>query len=170
MYLHKYISPLQKPLTKEENIIRETSISLSKDEDWAVKIVSKEMASFVSKNSVLVPIPSSKGIAINNLKLVKAISAITHCEINDILISNPRESQKLRRRSGVKGYKVEDIKTSLKHPLPYNKEIIMIDNIRVTGATIDSAFKVLPNASYLVYAQGDEILWPKKEKANRFRV
>lgn len=119
------------------------------------------MASHVSAHAVLVPIPSSKGYATDNLKLVQAIAKITGCEVLDVLVSNPREKQHLRRRDGFKGHALEDIQTKLKHPVTTIKEIVLIDNVRISGNTINSAMEVLPEASYLVYAQGREIL-PKK--------
>jgi len=88
MYLHKYISPLQKPLTKKK-ILLEKHLSVSqKMKIGLLKLYQKKWLHLYLK-FCFSSIPSSKGIAINNLKLVKAISAITHCEINDILISNP---------------------------------------------------------------------------------
>lgn len=158
MHVHTYVSPLQRPLTAEENVIRETNLAILNGEEWALQAAAHDMAAFVTDEVVLVPIPSSKGKTDINLKLAQAISDVAHCEVMDILVSNARESQRLRRKSGKRGLGKEDIQTMLKHPYTGTKHVVLIDNVRATGATIDSALAVLSAASYLVYAQAEEIL------------
>lgn len=163
-YIHKYFSPRQKTLTPQEEHIRNIAIGLSKGDLMAISEAAKDMANEIPPNSTLVPIPSSQGNTQSNLKLAQEIAKLTQSKVIDILSSNPRDSQKERRRQGIPGHKTEDIQTSLTNICDSNN-IILIDNVRTTGATINSAIQQLPCANYLVYAQAEEILnWYEKSK------
>ena len=164
-FIHQYYSPRQKQLNPQEEHIRNIAQGLAKGDIQAIQEAAKDMAKYVPSNTVLVPIPSSQGNTSNNLKLAQEIAKITNCKVMDILTSQPRDSQKSRRRQGIPGHKTEDIKTDLTNMCDTNN-IILIDNVRTTGATIDSAKQKLPCASYLVYAQAEEILnWYDKAKS-----
>ena len=167
VHIHNYVSPRQRPLTQEEAYIRDVAHALAKGEDWAIEVAAKEMSEFVPSNSILVPIPSSQGNTSNNLKLAQAISNISNCEVLDSITSLPRDSQKSRRHVGIPGHSEKEIETQLTKPCDTNKNFILIDNVRTTGATINSALRVLPCASYLVYAQAQEVLnWYDQSKVS----
>lgn len=165
-HVHNYVSPRLRPLNEEENRIRDISHALAKGEDWAIQIAAKEMAGFVPPNSVLVPVPSSKGTTTPNLKLCQAICNLAGCEILDSLTSVPRESQKERRKRGLPGHAEDQIETQMIKPCDTDKHIVLIDNVRTSGATINSVLRVLPCASYLVYAQAQELNWYELSKIN----
>jgi len=163
-FVHNYYSPRQKNLTPQEEHIRNIAIGLSKGDPQAINEAAQDMAKLVPLNSTLVPIPNSQGDTSSNLKLAQEIAKLTNSKVIDVLASNPRDSQKERRRQGIPGLQTEDIQTTLKNTCETDN-VILIDNVRTTGATINSAMKLLPCATYLVYAQAEEILnWYEKSK------
>jgi hypothetical protein len=109
------------------------------------------MAELIPDNSVLVPIPNSRGDTSSNLALATAIAELTNSEVQDILTNDPRESNRMRWISGLDRNGPEKMGYRLTGR-PTSNRIFFVDNVSASGASIIGAIKLIGAGRGLVYA------------------
>jgi len=158
---HKYKSPRQGKLTKQQAHVRKVAYGLKTGQNWAVAEAAKEMAKLVQPGDVLVPIPSLTSMSISpNHKLCQAIDR----ELGDGLLVVPavdshgrRQGQLQRHKRGLPPHDVEDIpfhSLISASDIPDGCWVFLVDNVCTSGNTIRAAVKALNrrDAIGLVYA------------------
>jgi hypothetical protein len=146
----------------QEATARKLSEGLQRGDPAAIKQAAKEMAEFVPAGATLVPVPDSRGDTSANRLLAEAIAKLTKAGTADVLMSSPREAQEARRLSGRPGFRPTEIETNItdvgQTQLEGDSKVVLIDSVRTTGSTIESARQILPDSKYLTYAQDEEML------------
>jgi predicted amidophosphoribosyltransferase len=119
----------------------------------AIRAIAIEMAPFVSRSAILVPIPSRSGKPTSTLELVHAIAALAGCLPLPLLYGRVRSPSLYElKKQGVDPNTVEFGFRTL-GDVPDN--LVLVDFVRDTGATMRAAKKVLPFASEFTYAVVD---------------
>lgn len=109
------------------------------------------MATRVSQGDILVPIPGRGGMASETLVLAQAIAELAGVRVVDALTGNARQSMYEAKAAGYT-LSVEDLGFKAA-ALPEGKQVLLVDNVIGTGATMLAAMQQIPNARPLVYAQ-----------------
>lgn len=92
-------------------------------DEKAIEQAAQEMAGKIRPGETLVPVPDAFGNTGSNRKLAEAIARITGAQLQDVLTSTPRVSQKERRARGVTSARAQDIETTVREMLtPEEKE------------------------------------------------
>ena len=157
--VNQYVSPRTRELTKSEAKIRKVAYALKNAETWAVKFASEDMAKYVTRDSVLVPIPSSKGITSDNLILANAIAKLSGSSVADILTrSEAVESSSQRRRMGLRGINPDHHNMVATETLENATDVVFIDNVTTTGSTGIASIVALGKGRVLAYAKADEVI------------
>lgn len=157
---HEYVSPRDRQLSRKEAWVREISYALKKGSrnEVAVRIASRAMAPLVERGSVLVPIPSSSGSVLPNLRLAKAIAQRTgSVVVPAIARRHVVEASHLRRRRGLQGLTLTQQRSSLlRTSESMGGNVVFVDNVATTGTTVKAACAVLKpedRAEAVVWAQ-----------------
>lgn len=155
-----YISPRERELSTEEHHIREVAYALKKPEKWAVIEAAEIMAPHITRASVLVPIPDSRGSTKANRVLAEEIASRSGATILDALSRKSEvPSSHLRRKKGLPGLSPDEHGMSGQIPEHIQKKnIVFIDNVITTGSTFDSAKRQLGGGRGLAYAKSKEVL------------
>ena len=136
----RYVSPDQRPLTREERDVRRVAFALRDAERWAVAAAAARMAPFVPPGAVLVPVPSSLGGVEANLALAHAISERTGTRVLPAIHRQaPVPSSRLMRREGYPSPHPDThgfVATGI--PLPEGA-VLFIDNVMTTGSSFQAA-------------------------------
>ena len=122
---------------------KDLSLRVKHGEKDAILEVAPKLASFVNKDSVLVPIPGHLGECTYTWEMAKAIAKISGATIIDALGGFARKSSYECKQEGklhnkaVWFFKREDV--------PAKKHIVLIDNVVATGETANAARMALGN-------------------------
>jgi predicted amidophosphoribosyltransferase len=153
LYVRKYVSPRERPLSLEEKETRRLAYDLKVPTPEAIGIAAAEMAPFVPAGATLIPIPNSQGDVGPNRALAKAIAKRVPCRvISAIGRIRPVESSSARRRRGELRLVEADhgfIRTKPFLPLA---PTLFIDNVVTTETTIRAARQALGFGEGLVFA------------------
>jgi len=103
---------------------------------YAQSVAASEMARFVNKGDILIPIPSRKGYATHTLDLANAIAKITGAEVKDIMKGKDRQSSYETKKEG-KTLSTDDFGFHLTEPV--GGSVVYIDNVASSGATARAA-------------------------------
>jgi len=161
----RYRSPREKKLGNQERRIRRVSYSLKTAERWAVIEAAIVMSEHIDPDSVLVPIPRSNGDCRPNQVLAELLSEFVPGSrvMNLVKRVAPLQSSLERRHQGVPGWSALIQAASMKttRSVPRGVPVVLIDNILVTGATMEGAWIAMgrpKNVTGLAYAYGKEVL------------
>ena len=126
---------------------------LLKEEDPAAILVATDFLSDqVSKNDVLIPMPSRSGCPTDAKELAGQIADKTGAIVFDCLVGNDRESVYEAKKQNKNPRKI-DFGFHLTAPLPKADRYFMVDNVIGTGITMSQALNAVGNnAEPLVYA------------------
>lgn len=161
--LFQYISPRKKPnLTPEEKRIREMAYKIKEvGETEAIEYAAKLMSNYVSRGSILIPVPSSSGSSGSNYNLANLISGFTDSTVIDAL--GRREKvlplHEMRKVRGLEHERtIEEHKMNLNFTpsdMFSNKKVYLIDNVMTSGSTLNAARSTLklPEAIGLTFAK-----------------
>lgn len=123
----------------------------------AIDLAARKMARMVSKDNVLVPIPSHHGDARQTLELANAISRYSGVPVMDVLKGKERQSNYTAKHAGnpltskdMAMYKVGAIS-------PWRRPLL-IDNCSDSGETAKAAVSALGVGDVLVYAITDNLV------------
>lgn len=155
----EYVSPRERKLTTDEAARRDIAIKLRDADPAAVEQAAKAMAPLVGADAVLVPVPDSQGSTGANRALASAIAALTgDSTVSDVLgRAAPVESSAERRRRGLRGLSETEHGIVAKGDIPAGR-LVLIDNVRTTGATTRAAQAALGRpADVVTYAQAREV-------------
>lgn len=153
-YAHPYVSPRARKLTPEEKNVRDISYAIKKPGSPQIKQAAIDMAKHVNSGHILIPIPSSKGDTSANLELSQAISKLTGAKVIDILgMKSPRESTKILETTGKSRLKAEEMGFILKEPMDSIYNVLFVDNVAASGATIQAARNLVNGGEGLVYSK-----------------
>lgn len=153
---HPYKSPRWGTLTPEEANVRDVAYSIKNPNSDKIDIAAQSMASYVSSSNVLIPIPSSKGDTSANLKLANAIAKLTGATVIDALgIKAPRMSNRQLGIEGKTRLKAKKLGFTLRQSVNASN-VLFIDNVSASGATIQAAQNLINGGHGLVYAKVDE--------------
>lgn len=153
---HTYYSPRWKELSPEEVHVREVAYSIKNADSPYMKEAAKDMAKLVQPNSILVPLPTSKGDTSANKKLANEIAALSGSKVVDILSVTPRESNLVRAKTNQTRLGARQMGMFFTSP-PSTNKIYFIDNVLASGATIQAARNTLGAGVGLVYAKVPDI-------------
>jgi hypothetical protein len=150
---HVYQSPRWKDLTVEEENVRDIAYSIKNHKSDKIKEAAIDMSRYVDGNSILIPIPNSRGDTASNRLLANAIEDVTTSTVLDILgTSGNRESNLVRGKEGKPRLSPKEMGLYIKgHPT--SSKIYFIDNVATSGATIQAARNLLGAGVGLVYAK-----------------
>lgn len=154
LYVAKYISPRQRPLTAEEAHIRSIAYALKEADPVAITLAAPAMAALIDGPCWLVPVPASSGSLAANFALARAIAqwlpgARVKCAVAR---AHPVESSCQRRLRGHLGL------TVLEHAIIRTAEPMeplmayFVDNVITTGTTIAACRRALGWGTGLTYA------------------
>ena len=159
----KAITPILTAASYRGNNVRVTR-DLKSGEFKAVTFAAEAMQTYLSGDEILVPIPSSKGIATDTLVLAKTLAAEAGCKVLDILESDSRESSYARKQVGKRSLTADEIGTRLKDGVVLTndqiKRIVFIDNVISTGATAKAAHDAVGGGITLAFSRGQALGGP----------
>jgi hypothetical protein len=162
--VHRYWSPRQKTLTADEVRVRDIAYRLADGDPAAARLAAKDMAPLVRPGDILVPVPSSRGQTAANRALAEAIQeqaqkSGVEVQVADLLVGIGYESQRERAVRGARRASADEIVQSLflrDQAVDTPGELVLVDNVRTTGATIEAARMALPRpARSLVWAKAE---------------
>jgi len=152
-YAHQYVPRSWRELTDDEEHVREVAYAIKNPSSPLVKEAAKDMAQHVKPNNVLVPIPSSKGDRSANMTLANEIAKISGAEVVDALnVKSPRESNLVRDKSGKPRLPAKKLGFGLTQSLN-STNVLFVDNVASSGASIQAAINLLNGGHGLVYAK-----------------
>lgn len=161
----RYHSPREMTLGNQARHVRKVSYGLKTAERWAVIEAAIIMSERIAPDSVLVPIPRSNGDRGPNRVLAELLSEFVPGSrvLNLVKRATPLQSSLERRHQGVPGWPALVQAASMKktRPIPRGVPVVLIDNILVTGATMEGAWIAMgrpKNVTGLAYAYGREVL------------
>jgi len=151
-----YVSPRQRQLTPKEVRVRETAYALKQATPSAINQAVKILQPFVPPQSILIPIPSSKGFFHDTLPLATKLAAITDSRvITGLIRTKPTESTRKRRMRGG-GQKTPAEQHMLwVGPDLAGHNVLFIDNVMTSGSTFAAARKAIGTGFGLAYAKAD---------------
>lgn len=123
----------------------------------AIDLAARKMARMVSKDNVLVPIPSHHGDARHTLELANAISRYSGVPVMDVLKGKERQSNYTAKHAGTP-LTSEDIAMQKVGPISPWIRPLLIDNCSDSGETAKAAISALGVGDVLVYAITDNLL------------
>lgn len=135
---------------------RELCHAVKNGNEYAIKIAAELMSTMMpygelSKDYVLVPIPSHYGMANYTLELAQWINKLTKIPVCNCLCGENRESLYSLRKQGKEiPQDFVTFKLGLYDELPKGKKVIFVDNVIATGTTYEAAKKVIPNAEGII--------------------
>ncbi len=109
------------------------------------------LAGLIPMNSVLVPVPSSKGFASNTLALAHKISEVTNIPVRDVVRGYHREPWYVLKQKGLTATVVSEqyfgfhLKESIGSDIP-----VIIDSVYDTGRTTDTLLRLLNRPAIIV--------------------
>jgi len=127
---------------------RELAHKVKVGDPAAIKKMAQDMAKRLPDGATLVPVPSRSGTATVTRQLADEISNITGSPVADVIKGDARGSWYDAKKGGA-GV-APDFKFKLSGEPPKNP--VLIDTVKDTGATLDQARKVIPNARELVHS------------------
>jgi GNAT superfamily N-acetyltransferase/pyrimidine operon attenuation protein/uracil phosphoribosyltransferase len=152
---HEYASPRKMELNTKQMRVRDMAYAIKdKNNIDAIKLAAIDMAPLVSRDNILVPIPSSKGDTGANLALAEEIAKISGAEVRDILTNKaPRESNLLRYKSGLRRLEPTKMGLFLKGEVGDARRILFVDNVATSGSSIRAAVNLINGGRGLVFAK-----------------
>lgn len=161
-YPRTYVSPRSRSLTADEARVRDVTIGLKHGDPAAVEVAAHAMARFVPRCAVLVPAPSSTPGSYSGADvLARRLAELTGGEARALVGRlAPVESSRTRRRAGGKGLTAEEHAASmvlLEEP-PAGRPLVLVDNVVVSGATLEGMKRVLgrPDLAVVAYSGAEE--------------
>jgi len=115
----------------------------------AVRQMASEMAENIPSTAILVPVPSSAGVATETKLLAKEIARIRGNKVEDVLSGDNRKSWYRMKKEGA----TEQPDFNIKSKRKINGDVILIDTVEDTGGTIRQSRQAIPGADYRVYAK-----------------
>lgn len=139
-----------------EPSVRKLAKEVKEEKSSAIEEVANFLSKQVTKDDILIPMPSRKGIALDTKKLAEKISEKTGAKIFDCLLGKQRESiyDLKKRNENVSNF---DFEFQLNCEIPKANNYFIVDNVIGTGVTMKNALKnviekVGNNVNPLVYA------------------
>lgn len=129
----------------------ETAHAMKNGERWAIWKAATEMAQYIPKNAVLVPMPSHTGRATYTLDLCRKLAKETAAEVCDYLKGTPRDTLYNLKKQG-RHFLPAKLGFYLAQPLPAGKRVIIIDNVVATGTTAVAAVRAIGGGIVFAYA------------------
>jgi len=167
-----YVSPRERPLTPREAQVREIAIGIKTGEPRAVQAAARAMAPLVSPGSVLVPVPGHLvgPPGPGALALAHEIARLAGAQVYVALVRGRSVlSSRSRRRGGFRGLDPLQHAATMRlvGPVPQGN-VILIDNVVVSGATLEGARQALGrDALGLAYARAADIQLPPERKPRK---
>lgn len=159
--MHRYVSPRERPLTEFEAWVREVAYGIKRGVDGAITVAAEEMAKLVPEGSVIVPAPASKAGGYGGVAALADRVAELSRGISATLVSRETgvPSSHERRRAGGHGLAVEEHVASMRAaPGMEGRTIVLVDNVAMSGATLEAMRALLsersPDVRAVVWAEG----------------
>ena len=150
---HPYKSPRHSELTPDEHNIRNTAYAIKKAGSPELVSAATDMAKYVNPQTILVPMPSSKGDVSANKELADAIAKISGASVVDAIgIKAPRVSNRDLELSGRTRLTAKKMGFVLRQSLD-SRNVMFVDNVAASGATIQAAQNLINGGDGLVYAK-----------------
>lgn len=134
---------------REQSRVREIAYGLKVQDPVSVAAAAEIMADLVPPGAVLVPVPDSKGSTAANRILAEAIAKRTGATVADVLTGPVRESLRVRRVRDRADLSIDALGTTTRTAPPPG-QIVLIDNVAITGATGLAAERALGRAVTLL--------------------
>jgi hypothetical protein len=116
-----------------------------------------DMAKYVNPDTILVPMPSSKGDVSANKELADAIAKLTGASVIDAVgLKAPRVSNRDLELSGRTRLTAKKMGFVLRQSLD-SRCVMFVDNVSASGATIQAAQNLINGGDGLVYAKVEGI-------------
>ena len=137
--------------------VREIAIALKSEKEYAIKEAVEFLSSQVTKDDVLIPMPSRIGIATDTKKLAEEIAKKTGAKMFNCLVGIERDSIYELKKSN-KNVTKFDFKFELNCEIPKARNYFIVDNVIGTGITMKNALQQViknlgvVNVNPLVYA------------------
>jgi predicted amidophosphoribosyltransferase len=137
--------------------VREIAIALKSEKEYAIKEAVEFLSIQVTKDDVLIPMPSRIGIATDTKKLAEEIAKKTGAKMFNCLVGIERESISELKKSN-KNITKFDFKFELNCEIPKARNYFIVDNVIGTGITMKNALQQViknigaVNVNPLVYA------------------
>jgi hypothetical protein len=167
IYAERYVSPRERPLTREEKEVRRISYALKLPTRESIILACRALAPLVDSATylgaaiVLMPVPSSTNTTqVNRIlacELSEQIQSISSRQVfvrETVIRSHPVESSCARRRQGLLGLTVaEHAMVRVARPLRITNTVYyFVDNVTTTGTTLEACYQALGFGDGIVYA------------------
>ena len=127
-----------------------TAHAMKNGNQKSIQKAAAEMAKFVGKDVVLIPMAGHTGIATYTLNLANEIAKLTGAKVLDIMKGRERESFYNMKKQGNE-VNTDDLGLYLTEELP-DADIMIVDNVVSTGTTAKAALELTGKGVVLAYA------------------
>lgn len=161
--LHEYVSPRTRPLTPQEDFVRNVAYGIKTGDHTSIEIAAQAMAPFVGIGVVVVPAPSSAAHNFGGvMALAQRVAQLVEGRMMPLVqrVRDVASSHQARREGGytpsilhhVASMSTDDLED---FDLLVN-DVAIVDNVVVTGATIEAMRSVLggPVRAFVWAAEG----------------
>lgn len=147
--VHPYVSPRERILEPHEAWVRAIAYGIKDGTPSSIGTAAAAMAPFVPEGAYMVPAPSSRAGSFGGVRLLaEAIARLVGgIYAEPVVRARTVTSSHERRRMGGVGLSVEDhlasMESRMRGPCPKDRQIVIVDNVVTTGATLEAVRRLL---------------------------
>ena len=144
--------------------VREIAHGIKKGRKSSIRTAAAAMAAHVTRDSLLIPIPSHYGYPTVTLSLALRIAESSGCKVIPWALRGRRRARlyMLKKYDRPIPSPEQFFRFRLGHKLPQGRDLVLIDNVTATRMTAEACLKLIPEARVLTYADDSKA---RKEQA-----